>query len=435
MSTGRHHAAPLKAALEYVQGGKRGRGAPPPPGPPPGGRGVYGKGAFGKGKAAPQPVRFDMEKLLPSLHEATYEEVTRAVAQIAHMDSGEGAWGEAEIVKRLNRYICRACADPEVLEKLGNWRKLCELVVQRSMHGYSVACGETAWFYDIDLAPAFARVCWEILETAGMHIPPQAVHEAVQLDYQDILERRMLDKAMWNTIRDTFANEGEKVQSKIFGAVSKSYWTHVDEAVVKYPRNEHEDLRVVQEFIKSWMNDSMKRAWNSLPAADAQSTDTLPSDVVSQLFEGLVVPFGEENPFTCIPGAILERIGRPPAGWDYCRTAAEEVMNQYNGEDDGGPARKKRRGGGGEDWQEQGGAAWGARQGKNRGGKGNQGKGRSAAGAVGNPSCTSSVDCVGRETDRLVQHVLHGKPADIYCETCWLSFSARNPTLEGNYLD
>ena len=49
----------------------------------------------------------------------------------------------------------------------------------------------------------------------------------------------------------------------------------------------------------------------------------------------------------------------------------------------------------------------------------------------GQPKCTSVEDCIGTPTDQLVQHVLDGQPADLYCQTCWESFCALTPSLAG----
>lgn len=49
----------------------------------------------------------------------------------------------------------------------------------------------------------------------------------------------------------------------------------------------------------------------------------------------------------------------------------------------------------------------------------------------GHPECTSQEDCMGSPADRLWQHVLNGKSCDVYCATCWASFTAMSLELEG----
>jgi hypothetical protein len=349
------------------------------------------------------------------------------------------------------------------------------MLANKAMHGYATCCCDTEWFYQLDLAPAYARVCWEMLSAAGNDVPPQVVHEACELDYHDLLERRLLDKAMWDSVKNVFPH-GDKVQQKICKALTGSYWPCADEFLKRpQPKGEHEDLQVVEEFLLNWMRTATGRAWLSIPSSEASSEDILTVESVGRLFETLVTPFGEENPFTCIPGALIERIGRPPTGWDFISTAANDVMTKYNSDGDSRPPPMKRPrtrpyAGGGEwgSWDAAsagwyGGSSyhggWDSASCKGKGGgKGGDGWKSTETASMpnqmpnysvnmasvsvpeqppqpgGHPRCTSAEDCVGSPTDRLVQHMLHGKPADIYCEMCWVSFSSRNSALEGKYL-
>merc|ERR1712043_97804 len=50
---------------------------------------------------------------------------------------------------------------------------------------------------------------------------------------------------------------------------------------------------------------------------------------------------------------------------------------------------------------------------------------------TGHPLCTSQEDCQGTEDDPLIRHILNGKPGDVYCKVCWMSFLEQNPSLEG----
>jgi len=49
----------------------------------------------------------------------------------------------------------------------------------------------------------------------------------------------------------------------------------------------------------------------------------------------------------------------------------------------------------------------------------------------GNPNCTSEEDCIGTTQDELMQHILNDEEGDVYCMSCWESFLADNPGLEG----
>jgi hypothetical protein len=390
-----------------------------------------------------------MEALLEQIRKGLDHEVKQAVLDVAHVIGVEGPgtpesagsavkWEEGEVTRKIVRYIWKAAGDAEVASLVTKWRKLCKELVSKAMIGYSASCGETEWYYQIDLAPAFARVVWEILAEHGQHIPPQAIHDAVELDYHDKIERGLLEKAMWETVTATFSVD-RKDQSKIYKALGGSYWTAVDEAVRRpQPRNEHQDLQLVQEFLEDWIEDTLIRAWHGTENA----SEVLCTENVAQLFTILVAPYGEEHPFTCIPGALIERIGRPPTGWAFVAQAAEEVLSHFGPDGHVGKRANVRRDRSGghksADW-----AHSKKKAAKNAGAsndrqaakpRGHIAVKRGAA-AVGHDSCTSEEDCIGHSTDRLIQHQLNGRAGDIYCESCWVSFVENNPSLEGDYID
>merc|ERR1712232_1542315 len=136
-------------------------------------------------------------------------------------------WGEAEIAKKVNRYLTKAAGDPELLTM--GWEKMTQELIQRMMHAYAHACGEADWFFSIDLCPVFFVVLWEMISGTGQQVDQDAVYEAITVEYEDKLDRVLLDKAMWETTKNVCSEiYDEKVLSKIFHALSKGYFPAID---------------------------------------------------------------------------------------------------------------------------------------------------------------------------------------------------------------
>lgn len=374
-----------------------------------------------------------MAALQERLHNAIYAGVERAAAPVAHL---EASWPSHEITKRICKHMLRAAVDEELPPM--EWNKLTRELVQRSMRGYSHSCNESEWYYEIDLVPVLTTTALDILATAKrISVHPQAVEDIVRVEYDDTVERCMLEKTMWDAAAAMFTDD--KVRSKVWKCLSAAYWPALDEALASSMSRAHlqrppqEDLRHVEEFMRAWIHDSMGRAWSALPSMNADGDSVLTEDLMCKLFQRLLVPLGEEHPFSCVSSDLTSRIGRPPHDWKFIRQAVRELASgQAHG---GGRKRKSNNQGGGGDWQ------GGKRKNIGRPKKEAEadGEGVQAEQAQGNPDkhprCTSEEDCLGSSADQLVRHNLNGQPADVYCITCWESFLQRNPSLEGDIVE
>merc|ERR1712137_272322 len=114
----------------------------------------------------------------------------------------------------------------------------------------------------------------------------------------------------------------EKVAAKMFNAVSKGYWTGFDESleglnpkVVLGRAGAEADLEAVTRFLDRWVNASMARAWGVMQ----ENPDLLKEGTVTELFERLIRPYGDEHDYSCIPPVFVERIGKPPIRWQALR--------------------------------------------------------------------------------------------------------------------
>merc|ERR1712217_59344 len=206
--------------------------------------------------------------------------------------------------------------------------------------------------------------------------------------------------------------------SKVFHALSKTYWPALDEVLQQSLMADfqgwlspEQELQRVEHFFRRWANESMNRCWGAIP--DAETVLTV--DIAETLFRTLLAPFGDEDPFSCVPQIFTETIGRPPTDWAFIGQALQEVFNQWGA----GSSKKKRKAEAQVEWA---GAAAPAKK---------IAVAKAKAPAGGHPSCTSEADCIGGPEIPIIQHMLNGEAGDLYCQLCWDSFVKRNPELEG----
>merc|ERR1712187_727340 len=313
-------------------------------------------------------------------------------------------------------------------------------MVAGTMHGYSASCGEMPWFFELDLVPTLCAAANVVIQQCPNR---KQLNELVALEFEDFLDRKLLEKGFWESVTAVFGDEDEKTKAKIFRAISGTYWPTFDEVFLQAHHNE---LRNVEDFARKWINESMNRAWVSIENAEG----ILTQESVSELFLCTVAPFGQDHPYSCIPFALCSSIGIPPPDWQFIHVASTELFHQWN---NGGPGRKRRKTGAAT-YEEQpappvqppktkahnnGKPSFkpGGKEGGNTGrfGRGSVGMAQCEAGR-GPPECTSQEDCIGGPSSRLVRHRISGREAgDIYCEPCWCTFVRRNPQLQGDFLD
>lgn len=426
------------------------------------------------------------EKQLGKLHDAIVQTAAIAVRDIMHLETDKS---EGELTKRIVKSAYKAASEPKLLQ-MPREAAIQELVT-RMMQGYTAAFGEAPWFFNINLPPVLCAAAWEIF-AAKEHFNGNIyeLQDQVAFEYDAQLDRILLDKAYWEVSRTVFGDETN--QNKIFQAISRSYWPALDEVLGNLVSEQQlfgylgpdKELQYVQAFASKWINDAMCRAWVSIEGAER----VLTRDSVLHLFQGLICPFGPEDDFTCIPGALTEQIGRPPPDWPFLDQAIAELFANWGpgGHSvDGGPHKKRKKA---NPWlpdaaershrspeqkrhrqtfrpnKKEPGAK--AAPSMNPGGKAKakfrgfsakeelvedgteaveeadeegletqDGDAAEGGEGGGHPFCTSDEDCIGGPDCKLIQHILRGKPGDMYCQKCWDSFSARNASLQGVEVD
>merc|ERR1712232_20145 len=99
-----------------------------------------------------------------------------------------------------------------------------------------------------------------------------------------------------------------------------------------------QELQRVETFARKWIDDSICRAWGALEQQESTLHETL-----SQVFLRMVAPWGEDEPFTCIPGVLIENIGRPPSDWSFIPEAVGQVLTRWNEGASGGSTKKRKK--------------------------------------------------------------------------------------------
>jgi len=282
------------------------------------------------------------------VHEVIYQTATPAVAAVA--DLVEPDQPEGDILKRLVKIIYKAASDPGLLQM--PWEQICRELVERTMSSWGPGNSDAPWFYTINLTPVFSSAAWELMQAAG--VPPVSlpeVEETVNLEYEDKLDRLLLDTAIWQVVQNIF--EDKKVQKMVYQALSRAYWPALDETLGHLLMQERQaggilppdkELQHLEAFTKRWLDDAIGRAWNSV---EHHSGVALDGETIMELFRALIVPFGEHDPFTCLPGVMMEQIGRPPPHWPYIQQAVKEYFEEWEKQQRGSKKRRKGNAGAG----------------------------------------------------------------------------------------
>lgn len=266
-----------------------------------------------------------------TLHDRLYDVIHRGVSDaVADLTSRGHTLNEAEITKKIVRYITKpACS----LDPVGTpWMQVCEKLVDNAMSSFHAACSEREWFFDIQLVPTFTEVVWAVLIEHGAdeRLDKERVEHEVFMKCGDRLERALLDRAMWDATDEW---QDHKVRHKVFHALSKAYFKALDVAIQDSGRripdgggDPEQELQGVEMFTKNWIEDALSRCWSMTENAECIWS----RDIVENLFTSLIAPFGKENPFSCIPSELTQKIGRPPLDWPFIPQVVKELFRQWN---------------------------------------------------------------------------------------------------------
>lgn len=266
----------------------------------------------------PEPV--DMTKILNKVYEGMVPNVTDAVAPIAHM---EVKWSEAELLKRLVKYIYKGVSYPD-LNKMP-WESACRQILEGMMQGFTAACNNAPWFLMIDLVPTLSQAAWTLLSEAGTpsRMPSrQDITTAMSREYHTYLEHLRLDKVLWEASSTCFSDY--KVQTKIFHAIAKSRGKTLEDIMaVGRPLD---DMQCIETFTQRWIENTANRAWSGLETPEK----TLTESMMTKLFSKALTPrqYGVML-FSTVPSSLTGQMGPPPPNWAFISRAVRSVFSSW----------------------------------------------------------------------------------------------------------
>mmetsp|Transcript_63354 Transcript_63354/g.169208 ORF Transcript_63354/g.169208 Transcript_63354/m.169208 type:complete len:472 (-) Transcript_63354:124-1539(-) len=273
------------------------------------------------------------------LHKALNDGVWKAAKQISQPDP---EWDQKEMTKRIVKYFYKAGTPAELLQM--PWPDAAQQFVENAMQGYSAACGDRPWFFELDLSQALCAGVWEIVRVSGC--PPRANYPEMEqvaiAKYEEVMDGILTEKAMWDSVQEIFGEE--PVANKVYKVLKQTHEASYNEACQEWRMN---DQQRVEMFVGRWMENSMGRAWQAVEGSDMLLTP----DSLTRLFSKLLAPFGDEHPFSCVPAALTQNCGRPPSGWPFIRGTSEALYNTWLDPSSAGPPSKKRKGGGNKAWK------------------------------------------------------------------------------------
>jgi len=387
------------------------------------------------------PLELPDERQLNKIYKHMWKPLVAAAKEVVEFEPDKT---EDDIAHKIRKYIWRG-VDVEVLKL--PWQEAAYEVVQRGMHSYTCAMGDSPWFFKINLAPVFATAAWHLLSYGvdGQRLQFEEIENVVAHAYAESINHTRLDKVLWSAAEMAF--DDEKFRSKLFRALSGAHKRALEEVREEMPPtymtqwrpNPREDEMRVELFVRKWIDGTSTRAWASIESAGLPWTE----DFVFSFFQSLISPMGDPSDddfFCCIPIELAQN--PPPLDWPYLAQAVAELHAEWNGAAEPGPKKKRRKtgGGGGGHEEDSGALSWAyqppvAFVTQPEAKRGSAKKGKKAARTTGHPECTSNEDCIGNPAELKVRHLLDGEPADLYCEACWNSFIETTPSLEGVYED
>jgi len=367
-------------------------------------QGGYSRGPHVRtGKALPH------DEVLERVHTALNNAIWQATKPVMRL---EKEWDQKELSKRVVKYLNKAAQPAELMTM--PWHEAAQQFVENGMNGYSSACGEKPWFFELHLAPAFSAGFWEIASGSGQGVNWREVEQLLTGKYEELMDDQLLDKAIWDSAGVLLPDES--IRNKLYKALKSCHEAAFKEAM-NDPRRLR-DLQRVEVFTRLWLEQSMGKAWQVL-----ENNGMMSAEHVVRLFQDLLAPFGEDHPFSCVPAVLTQVIGRPPGDWPFLQEAAGQFFAASGAVP--APAKGQRRpfvafGGGGSSkgYSEKGG--YDAGKGVLKGGKSNGGdwkrqrtdggKGGPAAHAVQSSfeegSFTDAVEPAEFEADPVAQALM-----------------------------
>jgi len=291
------------------------------------GGGSHGGHFRGGYRAAGKAPARSQETVLERLHEAVYNSAWTATKSVVRLQRD---WDHNEFAKRITKYIYKAAQAPELMALPP--QQAAQQFIESGMHGFSSACGDKSWFFELDLAPTFCDGFYEIFASSGHSAAWSEVESCINAKYEELMDACLLEKAIWDSAALLLPDES--LRNKLYKALKSGHENAFKQAAEE--TQSMPDLQRVEAFTSLWIEHSMSKAWSALETGGNLMT---PSNLV-YLFQDLVAPFGEDHPFSCVPAVLTQSIGRPPRDWPFLKDAVRQFLKTWNQ-----PAAKGRPGG------------------------------------------------------------------------------------------
>ena len=181
------------------------------------------------------------EEVLQKVHSCLNKQVWKAIKKIAEKEKD---WDEMELFKRITKYLYKGAQAPELLTM--PWQQSAQQYIETAMRGYSTACADKPWFFDMDLTVAFHMSYWEILSGSGQNPQWSEVEAVLNAKYEELMDDCLLDKAIWDSAGLLLPDQ-EALRNKVYKGLKSAHERAREETLASPLRD---DLQRVEFFYK-----------------------------------------------------------------------------------------------------------------------------------------------------------------------------------------
>eukprot|EP00928_Gymnodinium_smaydae_P044589 TRINITY_DN29733_c0_g1_i2.p2 TRINITY_DN29733_c0_g1~~TRINITY_DN29733_c0_g1_i2.p2 ORF type:complete len:413 (-),score=85.14 TRINITY_DN29733_c0_g1_i2:6-1244(-) len=225
------------------------------------------------------------------------------------------------LAKRVTKYLNKALHAPELLSL--PWREAAELYVENAMSSFSSACSDQPWFFELDLAGVLGAGVWELLKanTSLTRCGWKAIERVATQRYEAVMDDVLLKRAMWDSIKAVLVDD--PLCNKVFKFLQIAREAALARALEEGASRSLRPAERVELFVREWVRGCVHRCVQSL-------SFLVKEEEMLSLFQNLMAPFGEDHPFSCVPMALTQRIGRPPHDWGPLRRSLRDAFHELD---------------------------------------------------------------------------------------------------------
>lgn len=232
-------------------------------------------------------------------------------------DEPQGAWSEADVIRRTMGYIWKASKN---LQQMESWQHVTKRFVTEAMKAYISACEEKVWFDYVNIGKVFTMFLSGIFRKSPFESPwkfkdlPTDDELAKHVDhiFRRSMTRSTFSRALWKVV-EAMSNEPRE-RARMWQMLFKTA-PHPD-----VPKDKVKDLELAQAWLKRWMEESIYRI------RSANSDGVMDQTFFTSLFQKLLYPFGVQQNYTMIPIEYLKDGRGPPEKWDFIEKEVKRLL-------------------------------------------------------------------------------------------------------------